>query len=262
MSEGSAAVAFTLHSLSMTADPKRVINETKKWSESVGIISNEPLEEILDFVYNNNIQIDFHTGPHSFEETLKQIFFKIATDRHIFIGVDEQEEDLVAEYDWEHLTINEASEKADWEMKAEHQWNKKEHEDSMSQEQTTDLNIMNEESKSDDEFDADLSVSTHRWHEINRENKKWIIRPTTNEISELDISEGDTLLLHRGISEQHQLMVSVKSVREFNDFNEIVDEIDTELIRPNIEEDNIVDVLEKTHKTPDIDTYLAINIEP
>ncbi|PSQ43298.1 hypothetical protein BRD07_02040 [Halobacteriales archaeon QS_9_68_42] len=62
------------------------------------------------------IRQDFFSGPRGREESLENVKAQFDTERHVFVGVDNEDAELAATVEWEHLPIERAAEAADWEL--------------------------------------------------------------------------------------------------------------------------------------------------
>lgn len=244
-------VAYNITALEKTESPEEVLASSVKWADNIGIISEEPLNEIIDFEYNNNIQTDFNSGTQSIDEALGNIHKKIATDRHIYIGTSDSHKKMAEKHGWEYLTIQDAASEADWELSENY---------TNPTQSTVISDIKEDKLEEGTEYDHFFESTTHRWYEINRGNKTWLIRREDEEINEETVSENDVALIYRGLNETHQLEANVDEVRLYDTIEDIIDDIDYELIRPTSEEKNVIKKLIQSHKIKDDDSFVAIKI--
>ena len=239
-----------MKALSETSHPTEVVKEANKWGDNVGIISEEPIHKIIDYQFKNNFDLEFTSGTLGIEEALENLYYKIATDRHIYIGIESYHEKVAKENEWEYLSIQQAASEAGWEL-----IHSEVTQNGDDKETTLDIN----EEKEDAEYDSYISVSTHRWHEINRGNKKWIVRAEGDELE--GVSESDRILLYRGRVDSQQIDAEIECVNEYDDVGEIVTDVDHELIRPDSTADNIEDKIELSHsRDTDEHGYVAAKI--
>ena len=109
-------LAFELEALKRLARPEEVFSDARTWSEYVGVVSEKPTYVVTNFTRKNRIRQDFFSGPRGREESLENVKAQFDTERHVFVGVDNEDAELAATVEWEHLPIERAAEAADWEL--------------------------------------------------------------------------------------------------------------------------------------------------
>lgn len=109
-------LAFELSALEQLADPSTVFDDARQWSTYVGVISDEPTYVVTNFTRQRRIRQDFFSGPQGKKESLKSVKTQFDTDRHVFIGTSDDDEDLAGETSWEYLAVEDAAEAAEWEL--------------------------------------------------------------------------------------------------------------------------------------------------
>ena len=109
-------LAFELEALKRLARPEEVFSDARTWSEYVGVVSEKPTYVVTNFTRKNRIRQDFFSGPRGREESLENVKAQFDTERHVFVGVDNEDAELAATVEWEHLPIEQAAEAADWEL--------------------------------------------------------------------------------------------------------------------------------------------------
>jgi hypothetical protein len=112
-------LAFELEALKELADPEAVFSDTRSWSEYVGVISEKPTYVVTNFTRKNRIRQDFFSGPRGRAESLENVAEQFQTERHVFIGIDDEDESLAEAVDWEYLPLESAAEAAGWELAGE-----------------------------------------------------------------------------------------------------------------------------------------------
>jgi hypothetical protein len=112
-------LAFELEALKELADPEAVFSDARSWSEYVGVISEKPTYVVTNFTRKNRIRQDFFSGPRGRAESLENVKEQFQTDRHVFVGLDEEDEALAESAEWEFLHIEDAAEAAGWELAGE-----------------------------------------------------------------------------------------------------------------------------------------------
>ncbi len=107
-------LAFELTALQELADPGRVFEDARRWSEYVGVVSEKPTYVVTNFTRKNRIRQDFFSGPRGRKESLESVKEQFDTGRHVFIGTSEGDGQLAEEVGWEYLPVEDAAEAAEW----------------------------------------------------------------------------------------------------------------------------------------------------
>ncbi|WP_424003039.1 DUF7124 domain-containing protein [Haloarcula salina] len=113
---GDMTLAFDLDALKQLAYPDSVFNDARQWSEYVGVISEQPTYVVTNFTRKHRIRQDFFSGPRGREESLENVKEQFDTDRHVFVGTEEEDADLADRAGWEYLAVEDAAEAAEWEL--------------------------------------------------------------------------------------------------------------------------------------------------
>jgi hypothetical protein len=109
-------LAFELEALKELANPESVFSDARSWSEYVGVISEKPTYVVTNFTRKNRIRQDFFSGPRGREESLENVKSQFQTERHVFVGLTDEDEALAESVDWEFLPLETAAEAAGWEL--------------------------------------------------------------------------------------------------------------------------------------------------
>jgi hypothetical protein len=109
-------LAFDLAALKALAYPDRVFQDARQWSEYVGVVSEKPTYVVTNYTRKHRIRQDFFSGPRGREESLENVQGQFRTDRHVYVGTDEEDADLASAVDWEFLHVEDAAEAADWDL--------------------------------------------------------------------------------------------------------------------------------------------------
>jgi len=109
-------LAFELDALKQLAHPDEVFNDARQWSEYVGVVSEKPTYVVTNFTRKHRIRQDFFSGPRGREESLTNVQSQFDTDRHVFVGTDEDDAALAETVDWEYLPVEDAAAAADWDL--------------------------------------------------------------------------------------------------------------------------------------------------
>ncbi|MFD1571080.1 DUF7124 domain-containing protein [Halorubrum laminariae] len=107
-------LAFELKALKALTDPNAVFNNARQWTEYVGVVSEKPTYVVTNFTRKHRVRQDFFSGPRGVEESLENIAQQFDTDRHVFVGVDDEDAALAEATDWEFLRVEDAAEAAGW----------------------------------------------------------------------------------------------------------------------------------------------------
>ena len=109
-------LAFELEALKRFADPNAVFNDARQWTEYVGVLSDKPTYVVTNFTRKNRIRQDFFSGPRGVAESLDNVREQFSTERHVFVGVDDEGRELAEDAGWEYLPLEEAADAAGWEF--------------------------------------------------------------------------------------------------------------------------------------------------
>jgi hypothetical protein len=109
-------LAFELSALQALADPNAVFNEARRWSEYVGVVSEEPTYVVTNFTRKRRIRQDFFSGPKGKGESLASVREQFGTDRHVFVGTTGEDRALADEHGWEYLGVEDAASAAEWDL--------------------------------------------------------------------------------------------------------------------------------------------------
>ncbi|UTF52091.1 DUF7124 domain-containing protein [Natronosalvus rutilus] len=112
-------LAFELEALQMLASPEAVFDDARGWSSYVGVVSEEPTYVVTNFTRKNRVRQDFFSGPRGKAESLESVKRQFDTERHVFVGVGDDDEALAHEVGWEFLHVEDAAESAEWTLATE-----------------------------------------------------------------------------------------------------------------------------------------------
>jgi hypothetical protein len=111
---GDMTLAFELSALEALTEPTEVFSGARRWTEYVGVISEEPTYVVTNFTRKNRIRQDFFSGPRGRRESLENVKGQFDTERHVFVGTSGEDRDLADEVGWEYLAVEDAAEAAGW----------------------------------------------------------------------------------------------------------------------------------------------------
>jgi hypothetical protein len=111
---GSMTLAFGLEALRSLADPTAVVDDTRRWTEYVGVVSEQPTYVVTNFTRKHRIRQDFFSGPRGVAESLENVDGQFDTDRHVLVGTTDDDRAAAEAAGWEYLSVTEAAEAAGW----------------------------------------------------------------------------------------------------------------------------------------------------
>ncbi|GAA0227045.1 DUF7124 domain-containing protein [Haladaptatus pallidirubidus] len=111
---GEMTLAFELSALKALASPGTVFDDARRWTQYVGVISDQPTYVVTNFTRKNRIRQDFFSGPKGKAASLDSVRSQFDTDRHVFVGVTDDDRELAEDHDWEFLHVEDAAEAAEW----------------------------------------------------------------------------------------------------------------------------------------------------
>ncbi|PSP76988.1 hypothetical protein BRC81_11655 [Halobacteriales archaeon QS_1_68_20] len=115
-SSGEMTLAFELSALEELAEPDAVFQDARRWSQYVGVVSDEPTYVVTNFTRKHRIRQDFFSGPRGKRESLESVKEQFESERHVFVGTTDEDRELAEAVGWEYLPIEGAAEAAEWEL--------------------------------------------------------------------------------------------------------------------------------------------------
>ena len=109
-------LAFELSALKELAKPGTAFAGARQWTEYVGVVSDEPTYVVTNFTRKRRIRQDFFSGPKSRKDSLESVKGQFDTERHVFVGTNDEDRQLAEDVGWEYLSLEDAAENADWEL--------------------------------------------------------------------------------------------------------------------------------------------------
>ncbi len=113
---GEMTLAFELSALQSLKDPGAVFADARQWTKYVGVVSEKPTYVVTNFTRKHRVRQDFFSGPRGVVESLENVAGQFDTDRHVFIGIDDDDAAIAEETGWEYLPLENAASAADWEL--------------------------------------------------------------------------------------------------------------------------------------------------
>lgn len=112
-------LAFDLEALQELVDPNEAFSGARQWTEYVGVVSDEPTYVVTNFTRQHRIRQDFFSGPRGKQESLESVKPQFQSERHVYVGTDEDDKAIAEAADWEYLPIEEAAEATGWTLESE-----------------------------------------------------------------------------------------------------------------------------------------------
>ncbi len=112
-------LAFELEALKQLRNPDNVFTDARQWTEYVGVISEKPTYVVTNFTRKHRIRQDFFSGPRTRRESLLNIKEQFESERHVFVGTTDEDEQLAADADWDYVDVETAADSANWGMSLE-----------------------------------------------------------------------------------------------------------------------------------------------
>jgi hypothetical protein len=111
-------IAFELAALDRLVDPGRVLKDTRRWTDHLGIVSDEPSHVVRKRARDHGITPDFLPGPRDRPGSLVKIKNQPEhdADRFIFVSTDEGLSSVAEQHGWEFRLVEEAAETAGWQL--------------------------------------------------------------------------------------------------------------------------------------------------
>ena len=113
---GEMTLVVTLSAVRRLADPSEAIADAGEWSERVGVVSDSSSERAEDVLDANDVEYDFLSATGKTAGSLAAIRQRFRTERHVLVGTSDAERQTAQALGWEYLPVEEAAEKADWNL--------------------------------------------------------------------------------------------------------------------------------------------------
>ena len=113
---GEMTLAFELDALEELARPDAVFTDARQWTQYLGVVSDKPTYVVTNFTRKHRIHQDFFSGPRGKAESLDTVKRQFETDRHVFVGISDEDRELADEHGWEFLAVEDAADAAGWEI--------------------------------------------------------------------------------------------------------------------------------------------------
>ncbi|WP_181692752.1 hypothetical protein [Natronomonas sp. LN261] len=109
-------LAFELAALERLLDPSDVLRDTQRWTDHLGIVSDEPTHLVRKRARDYGLTPDFLPGPRDRAESLAKVRHQPEhdADRYVFVSADEGMRSVAERHEWEFREITEAADTAGW----------------------------------------------------------------------------------------------------------------------------------------------------
>ena len=112
---GAMTLAITLEALQSLSDPEEAVRDARRWSRHVGVVSNRAYAATV-YANERRIPQDFFYPEYDVRASLAAARTEHPADRYVLVGTTERDRGIATEVGWEYRPIEEAAEKAGWEM--------------------------------------------------------------------------------------------------------------------------------------------------
>lgn len=107
-------LVFERDALERLADPARVFDDATRWTDAIGLVSDDAPERLSTYADREGIDPDFLSSAGGQTGGLAVIRQQFATERHVFVGTTTADQALAESLGWEFLPVSEAAEAAGW----------------------------------------------------------------------------------------------------------------------------------------------------
>lgn len=115
---GSLTLVFALSAVERLECPAEAIADASRWSRHVGVVGDDG-SELTATIERADAEPDFLSGEAGQAGSLSAVRQRFSTDRHVFVGPDEDERSTARALGWESLPLEDAAAKAEWSLAAD-----------------------------------------------------------------------------------------------------------------------------------------------
>jgi len=112
---GEITLAFELPALERFERPSDVLEDARTWSRYVGVVGNDDAA-VRSYVEAHELDLDFVPDGRDKWLTLQETRERTNTRRHVLVWITTDGRRAAERTGWEYVTIEEAAEKAEWEL--------------------------------------------------------------------------------------------------------------------------------------------------
>ena len=113
--DGDVTLVFSLGAARSLADPAAAFADARRWSRHVGVVANEA-DQVAAFAREHGVENDYALANWDKWGTLADVRDESAAPRRVFVGTTRADERVATETGYEFLRVDEAAEKAGWEL--------------------------------------------------------------------------------------------------------------------------------------------------
>jgi hypothetical protein len=115
-SRGEMTLLITVAAIERFADPRTVVADARQWSTRVGVVGDAAPDEVRNAIDRTGVDPDFVSGTKGTTGSLAAVRQRFPTDRYVVIGTNDEVRKTAQALGWEYLPIEDAAEKAEWEI--------------------------------------------------------------------------------------------------------------------------------------------------
>lgn len=116
--DGDMTLVIGVAALRQLSDPAAAVEDAGRWAASVGVAGDDH-DELRGYLDREGIEPGFVSGERGLIGGLVAVRQRVSTDRHVFVGTTDEDRATAETVGWEYLAIEEAAEKAEWDLTAE-----------------------------------------------------------------------------------------------------------------------------------------------
>lgn len=114
--DGSITLVFNRAALERLADPASVFADARTWTAVLGLVSDRAPERLPAYAERTGIDPDVLSREGGQTGGLAAVRQQFPTDRHVFVGMTDEDRRTAESLGWEYLSVGEAAEAADWSL--------------------------------------------------------------------------------------------------------------------------------------------------
>jgi hypothetical protein len=111
---GTLTLVFTLDALQRLERPGEAVRDARAWSRNVGVVTDASPEQASSFVDRHDVDEDFISGENGVVGALALARQRYPTDRHVLVGMSDEDRSLAQSLGWEYEDVAGAAEAAGW----------------------------------------------------------------------------------------------------------------------------------------------------
>lgn len=108
-------LAFSFSAIEALNDPDVAVDDARRWSENVGVVSDEPAPEVINHIRDQGVYGEDFFPDTDRASTLTDVKRGTDTDRYVYVGTSDEDAEIASETGWEFLSVDEAALVAGWE---------------------------------------------------------------------------------------------------------------------------------------------------